>query len=328
MFGSPYNSDPNDCVRIIHTALDAGINFVNSADWYREGQSEEATGKALLGRRDEVVISTKVNIHGDGRPNSGGAKRHRLIEAVDASLKRLQTDRIDFYILAHVDVHTDVEESLSVLTDLVRQGKIVSFGCSKFPPEQIVEAHWMAERRHLMKFRIEEAQYSMFDRHIEAGVAPVCERYGMGLIAFSPLAGSWLTGRYRQPTDIDLSQGRAVQNPRRFDPGLPATLHKLELVRRLDEIAQDAGIPLVHMAIAFVAAHPSVSSAIIGPRTMEQLKDLLAGVEVALDDETLDRIDAVVPPGEIIEGPAHLYGAPALDNPSLRRRILGDRPAG
>lgn len=327
MLTPPYNTDPDNCVRIVHAALNAGINFINSADGYGNGQAEEVVGKALVGRRDEVVISTKVRIASVGNPNSGGASRRTLIRSVESALKRLQTDRIDLYILSHPDMDTDIEESLSVLTDLVRQGKIVSFGCSKYPAEQIVESQWVAEQRNLMRFRCEESPYSIFTRQIEASVAPVCERYGMGLIVFGTLAGSWLTGRYRKTEDIDFTHPRVAHYRARFDLERSENVRKLELVVRLEEIARDAGISLVHMATAFAMAHPTVTSAIIGPRTMEQLTDVLGGTGVVLDDETLDHIDAIVGPGVTV-APASPHGTPALENPVLRRRPLNDRAAG
>ena len=279
MLGAWGNPDHDEGVRIVHAALDAGINFVDTADVYSAGESEEIVGKALKGRRDDVVLATKVHAGmGDGENRSGNSRRWIRYE-VEQSLRRLGTDWIDLYQIHRPDPRTDIEETLSVLTDLIREGKVRAIGCSTFPAEQIVEAHWAAERRGLERFRCEQPPYSLFARGIEAGVLPVCERYGMGVITWSPLAGGWLTGRYRHGEEIDMTSGRASRIPQRFDPSLPENQRKLDLVERAREpLPPRPGVPLRHLAVAFVVCHPAVTSAIIGPRTMEQLKDLLAGV--------------------------------------------------
>jgi aryl-alcohol dehydrogenase-like predicted oxidoreductase len=297
MFGGWGNPDHGESIRIIHHALDAGVNFVDTADVYSAGESEEIVGKALEGRRDDVILATKVHGQmGDGQNRSGNSRRW-IVAEVENSLRRLRTDWIDLYQIHRPDPRTDVEETLSALTDLVRQGKIRAFGCSTFPPERIVEAHWAAERRGLERFRTEQPPYSIFVRGIEAGVLPVCERYGMGVLVWSPLAGGWLTGRYRHGQEIDMTTGRAQRIPQRFDPTLPGNQRKLQVVEELMKIAADAGVTLPHLATAFAVSHPAVTSAIIGPRTMQQLEDTLSGAAVTLGDDVLDRIDAVVPPG-------------------------------
>lgn len=297
MFGAWGNPDHDDAVRIIHRALDSGINFVDTADVYSAGESEEIVGKALRGRRDEVILATKVHGQmGEGPNRSGNSRRWISIE-VDNSLRRLQTDWIDLYQIHRPEPRTDIEETLSALSDLVHQGKIRTFGCSTFPPERIVEAHWTAERRGLERFRTEQPPYSILVRGIESGTLPVCQRYGMGVLVWSPLAGSWLSGRYRKEQAPDMTRGRAARMPQRFDPSLPGNARKLEVVEKLIELAEAAGITLTHLAMAFAVAHPAVTSAIIGPRTMDQLEDLLAGASTVLDDAVLDQVDVLVPPG-------------------------------
>jgi len=327
MFGAWGNTDHDDSVRIIHAALDAGINFIDTADVYSRGESEEIVGKALKGRRDEVVLATKAHGSMGDDPNASGNSRRWIVREVENSLRRLQTDHIDLYQMHRPDPSTDVDETLSALSDLIRAGKVRAVGSSTFPAEQIVEAQWVADRRGHERFRCEQPPYSIFARGIEAAVLPTCARYGMGVITWSPLAGGWLTGRYRKGGDIDLSTGRAARIPARFDPSLPANARKLEAVEELIKVAADAGTTLTHLAIAFVLAHPAVTSAIIGPRTMEQLTNLLDGTGVALDDAALDRIDQIVPPGVNLNDADAGYQPPALTDPLLRRRPASDRCA-
>jgi aryl-alcohol dehydrogenase-like predicted oxidoreductase len=331
MFGGWANADHDDCVRIIHRALDSGINFVDTADVYSRGGSEEIVGKALKGRRDSVVLATKI--HGQmgddaNDPNQQGNSRRWIMKEVENSLRRLGTDYIDLYQIHRPDPRTDIEETLSALTDLVRAGKVRAIGSSTFPPDLIVEAQWAAERRGYERFRCEQPPYSLFTRGIEAGVLGACERYGMGVIAWSPLGGGWLTGRYRRGVEIDMTKGRASRLPGRFDPSLPENQRKLDLIEGLEAVASDAGVSLTHLAIAFVIAHPAVTAAIIGPRTMEQLEDLIAGSEVSLDDATLDRLDAIVKPGRNTNAADAGWEPPALSQPWRRRRPAGLRAAG
>ena len=328
MLGAWGNPDHEEGVRIVHAALAAGINFVDTADVYSRGESEEIVDKALKGRRDDVVLATKVHgTMGAGENHSGNSRRW-IRHEVEQSLRRLGTDWIDLYQIHRPDPRTDIEETLSVLTDLIREGKVRAIGCSTFPAESIVEAHWAAERRGLERFRCEQPPYSLFARGIEAGVLPVCERYGMGVITWSPLAGGWLTGRYRHGEEIDLTSGRASRIPQRFDPSLPANQRKLDLVEQLETVAADAGVPLRHLALAFVVCHPAVTSAIIGPRTMEQLTDLLSGSTVALDDATLDRLDEIVPPGETVNPADAGWQSESLTDLWRRRRPPERRAAG
>ncbi|HEU4946818.1 MAG TPA: aldo/keto reductase [Kribbella sp.] len=327
MFGAVGNPDHGDCVRIIHAALDRGINFVDTADMYSAGESEEIVGKALRGRRDDVVLATKVHFQmGEGRNRSGNSRRWILTE-VENSLRRLDTDWIDLYQVHRPDHTTDLEETLSVLTDLVRQGKIRAFGCSTFPAEEIVAAHHVAERRGLGRFRTEQPPYSLMARGIEASVLPVCRRLGMGVLTWSPLASGFLSGRFRKDRPIDLTTGRASLTPARFDPSIPENAAKLDAVEKLVEVATDLGCSLPDLAVAFTVAHPAVTSVITGPRTMEQLDGLLKGASLTLDDPTLDRIDEIVPPGTNLYNPDGAWRPPVLTDPVQRRRLPDDRAA-
>ena len=327
MFGFVGNSDHDDCVRIIHAALDQGINFVDTADMYSAGESEEIVGRALQGRRDDVVLATKVHFPmGEGR-NRGGNSRRWIVREVEESLRRLNTDWIDLYQVHRPDSTTDIEETLSVLTDLVRQGKIRAFGCSTFPAEQIVEAHHVAERRGLHRFRTEQPPYSLLARGIETDLLPVTQRYGMGVLTWSPLASGFLTGRYRKGQPVDLSTGRAALTPARFDPTIEENVRKLDVVEQLVELASEIGCTLPALALAFPVAHPGVTSVIIGPRTMEQLDAALKDAALTLDDAVLDRIDEIVPPGTNLYQADGAWRPPALIDPTLRRRPIADRAA-
>ncbi|GAA1944137.1 aldo/keto reductase [Kitasatospora viridis] len=328
MFGFIGNPDHEECGRILHTALDAGINFVDTADMYSAGESEEIVGKALKGRRDEVVLATKVHFQMGGEgPNRSGNSRRWITKAVEDSLRRLDTEWIDLYQVHRPDHTTDVEETLGVLGDLVSAGKIRAFGHSTFPAEQIVEAQWVSERRGLQRFRTEQPPYSLMARGIESAVLPVCRQYGMGVLTWSPLASGFLTGKYRQGQSIDLTQGRAKLHPGRFDPELAVNQGKLAAVEELVLLAGELGCTLPELALAFPLAHPAVTSVIIGPRTPEQLAAALKGAELVLDDAALDRIDAIVPPGTNLYHPDGVWKHPALGDPARRRRAAGDRSA-
>jgi aryl-alcohol dehydrogenase-like predicted oxidoreductase len=327
MFGAWGNPDHDDSVRIIHRALDAGINFIDTADVYSAGESEEITGKALAGgRRDDVILATKCFAYVKGGfgttapPNQWGASRRYIMRACEDSLRRLGTDWIDLYQIHRPDPTTEIDETLGALTDLVQQGKVRAIGSSTFPAEDIVEAQWVAERRGRQRFQCEQPPYSILARGIERSVLPTLERYGMGGIVWSPLNGGWLSGRYRQASDVDMTQGRAARLPARFDPSLPGNQRKLEVVTALASLADECGLPLAHVAVAWTLEHPAVTSAIIGPRTMEQLEGVLGADAIRLEPEVLDRIDELVPPGTNINPADGGYEPPAVTTSQRRRR--------
>jgi aryl-alcohol dehydrogenase-like predicted oxidoreductase len=320
MFGAMGNPDHDDSIRIIHRALDAGVNLIDTADVYSSGESEEIAGKALKGRRDDVVLATKfANPMGDA-PNQRGASRRWIIAEVEHSLRRLQTDYIDLYQYHRPDPETDIEETLSALSDLVHSGKVRAIGTSKLPAADIVEAQWVAERRGLERFRTEQPPYSILNRGIERDVLPVAERYGMGTIVWSPLAQGLLTGRVRKGQQSDLRRSGRYFTHLRDE-------RRIDVVEQLIPLADEAGLPLTHLAMAFAMAHPGVTAALLGPRTMEQLDNLLAGAGVVLSDDILDRIDAIVPPGTDVGQLDMAYNPPALVKPALRRRPAGERTA-
>ncbi|MFG2059606.1 aldo/keto reductase [Micromonospora sp. NPDC048930] len=321
MFGGAGNPDHDDSIRIIHKALDAGINFVDTADMYSRGESEEIVGKALKGRRDDVVLATKVWGPMGDDPNQRGNSRRWIIAEVENSLRRLRTDHIDLYQVHRPDPTVDVEETLSALTDLVRSGKVRVIGSSCFPASDIVEAQWAAERRGLERFRTEQPPYSILDRGIEREILPVAERYGMGTLVWSPLAQGMLTGRFRKGQQADTHRAAFGFKHYRDE-------RRLDAVEQLIPLAEQAGMKLTHLAMAFAIAHPGVTSAIIGPRTMEHLDDLLAGANVTLDDKILDEIDAIVAPGTDVGRLDMAYAPPALERATLRRRPADERAAG
>ena len=320
MFGAWGNADHDDSIRIIHRALDAGVNFVDTADVYSRGESEEIVAKALAGgKRDNVVLATKVHGTMGDDPNQFGNSRRWIVEEVDNSLRRLGTDWIDLYQIHRPEPDTDIDETLGVLTDLVRAGKIRYFGSSTFPPSQIVQAQWVAERRGRERFVTEQPPYSLLVRGIEAEVLPVCMEYGMGVIPWSPLAGGWLSGRYRKDADAPTST-RSGRLPWRYDLSLPENQRKLDAADALARLADEAGLSLIHLAIAFVMQHPAITAPIIGPRTMEQLESQLGAADVVLEPAVLDRIDEIVPPGTNLNPADGGWTPPALADAALRRR--------
>jgi aryl-alcohol dehydrogenase-like predicted oxidoreductase len=333
MFGAWGEPDHGASVKIIHAALDAGINFIDTADVYSQGESETIVGEALSnGKRDDVVLATKVNIQmgvpidspvgTKGDPNQRGNSRRWIIREVEHSLRRLNTDWIDLYQVHRPDPDTNVEETLSALSDLQREGKIRAFGSSTFPAHQMVQAQWVSERRGLGRFVTEQPPYSLLARGIEADVLPVAQEFGMGVLPWSPLAGGWLSGGYRKGNDLPEST-RRKRMPARFDLSSPDNQRKLEAADALGQLADEAGISLIHLALAFVMQHPAVTSPIIGPRTMEHLQSQLGAAEVALSTDVLDKIDEIVPPGVTIARADQGYLPPALTDPFLRRRRTG-----
>ncbi|SEQ17474.1 aldo/keto reductase [Lentzea albida] len=322
MFGPYGNPDPDACVRIVHRALDAGINTIDTADVYGDGESERIVGKALRGRRDDVVLATKFNGPMGSDVNQRGSSRRWIVAAVEGSLRRLGVDHIDLYQAHHPEPGTDVEETLAALTDLLRAGKIRAIGHSNLPASDIVEAQWVAERRGLARFRTEQPHYSILNREIEREILPVCERHGLGVLVWSPLAMGLLAGRLRRGSAETASAGRLHWARRHMTDE-----RKLDAVEALAQVAGQAGISLPHLALAFVTGHPAVTSAIIGPRTPDQLDDLVAGADTLLGDDVLDRIDEIVPPGTDV-GPVDVaYAPPSITQPGLRRRTADTRAA-
>jgi len=319
MFGAIGNPDHNDSIHIIHKALDAGINVVDTADMYSGGESEEIVGKALQGRRDNVVLATKVfNPMGDD-PNQRGNSRRWITTAVENSLRRLQTDHIDLYQIHRPDPATDIEETLSALSDLIHSGKVRAIGSSTMPASDIVEAQWVAERRGLERFRTEQPTYSILNRSIEAEVLPVAQRYGMGTLVWSPLAQGLLTGRIRKGQQSDLRRTAIFKHM--------TDERRLDVVEQIIPVAEQAGLKMTHLALAFAITHPGVTAAIIGPRTTEQLDDLLAGADIALSDDILDQLDAIVAPGTDVSAMDMAYRPPATTETAMYRRPAAERSA-
>ncbi len=319
MFGAWGEADHDEAIRIVHRALDAGVNFIDTADVYSRGESEEIVGKALAGgRRDNVVLATKVHGTMGDDPNEYGNSRRWITREVDNSLRRLGTDWIDLYQIHRPEEDTDIDETLGALTDLIHAGKVRYVGSSTFPASQIVEAQWVAERRGRERFVCEQPPYSILVRGIEQDVLPTCRRHGMGVIAWSPLAGGWLSGKWRKGA-ADLTSRRSVMIPSRYDLSIPENQRKLEAADALAQLAEEAGISLVHLAIAFVLRHPALTAAIIGPRTMEHLESQLGAADVELSDDVLDRIDEIVRPGVTINPTDGGWQNPALDAAARRR---------
>jgi len=319
MFGSRGNSDHDDSVRIIHHALDAGINLIDTADVYSQGESETIVGRALLGRRDDVFLATKFHGQIGTDPNHFGNSRRWIIRAVEDSLRLLQTDHIDLYQVHRPEDDTDFDDTLGALSDLVHQGKIRYIGSSTFEPSAIVEGQWIAERRGRERVVAEQPPYSILARGIEREVLPIAQKYGLAVIPWSPLAGGWLTGKFRaggaQP-----ASSRAGRQPGRFEIDAPGNATKLAAVEALAELAEQSGLSLVHLALGFVLEHPAVTAPIIGPRTLEQLEGQLGAAQVRLGPDILDEIDKIVPPGVTLSARDQGYHPPALTDPARRRR--------
>jgi len=324
MFGAWGETDHDECIRIIHRALDAGINFIDTADVYSRGESERIVGKALAGgRRDHVVLATKVHGKMGDDPNQFGNTRRWITHEVENSLQRLGTDWIDLYQIHRPEFDTDIDETLGALTDLVRAGKVRMIGSSTFPAQSIVEAQWVAERRGRERFVTEQPPYSLLTRGIEADVLPVTETYGMGVIPWSPLAGGWLSGRWS--ADSPPESRRAELVPSRYDMSIPGNRRKLEAVDALAKVADSAGITLIELALAFVVEHPAVTAAIIGPRTLDHLESQLPAADVKLSQEVLDQIDEIVPPGTNPNPADAGWTNPWLADAWHRRRSLRGR---
>jgi aryl-alcohol dehydrogenase-like predicted oxidoreductase len=319
MFGKGGNPSHDECIGMIHKSIEQGINFFDTADRYNNGESEEILGKAIKGRRDNAIICTKVWGPMGTDPNQQGGSRRWIVKAVEDSLKRLQTDYIDLYLLHRPTPETDIEETLSAFSDLLRAGKVRSIGTSTFNASDIVEAQKVAEQRSLSRFRIEQQPYSILNRQIEREVLPVCQRYGMAVSAWSPLAKGLLTGKHRKGASADSLRAK-------YFPTLTKNEQAMKAVEDLAHLAERNEMSLTHMSLAFVLSHPAITSALIGPRTPEQLDDLLAGMKVTLSDEILDEIDKIVPAGiDIAPLEQSAYVPPSITDLSLRRRPISER---
>ncbi|HJP75522.1 MAG TPA: aldo/keto reductase [Pseudonocardiaceae bacterium] len=315
-FGLPGTRDESAATQLIRRALDSGINLIDTADVYGLGDSERAVGRAIKGRRDDVVVATKFGLPMGKDVNCSGGSARWIRRAVEDSLRRLDTDHIDLYQLHRPDYATDLDETLGALTDLVRAGKVRLIGTSTFPAEWIVEAQWVAQRGGHRRFRTEQPRYSIVNRTPESHVFPTAQRHGMGVLTYGSLASGWLSGR-ANPAE----GARAAIDARTFDLSSPGNQAKLAAVAELQKLAGSAGISLSHLALAFARAHPAVSTVLIGPRTPAQLDALLDGVDVTLSEDVLDRIDAIVPPGsELNIDDNYRADPPALIDASLRRR--------
>ncbi|HEX2053193.1 MAG TPA: aldo/keto reductase [Actinomycetota bacterium] len=322
MFGQWGNPDHDESIDVIRTALDSGINFIDTADVYSKGESEEIVGKALKGRnRDDVILATKFHTPMGEGPNDRGNSRKYIFRAVEASLRRLGTDYIDLYQAHRPDPLTDVGETLTALTDLIRQGKVRYAGSSTFPAADIVEAQWVASERKLERFVCEQPPYSILVREIERAILPAAQKHRMGVIVWSPLAGGWLSGKFRRGRPVEKT-GRASRIPARFDETIPGNQRKYDAVEQLVPLAEEAGFSLVELAVAWVLEHPAVTSAIIGPRTLEQLKGQLSAGEIKIPQDVLDRIDEIVPPGTTLNPADNGYDPVWILQPQYRRRSL------
>ena len=318
MFGDWGTKDHDESIRIIHRALDAGINFVDTADVYSQGESEIIVGKALKGRRDDIFLATKFFMPFDDDPNHRGGSRRWIMTEVENSLRRLGTDHIDLYQMHRYDPTVDLDETLGALTDLIRAGKVRYLGHSTFPASAVVDAQYIARDRGRERFVTEQPTYSILTRNIEHEILPLTRRYGMGVLSYSPLAGGWLSGRYRK--DAGTAGPTSAARPgNRFDMSTPENQQKLDAADQLGKLADEAGISLIELAIAFVLRHPAITATIVGPRTMEHLEPQLAAADVELSDDVLDRIDEIVPPGVTLNPADNGWLSPSLQ-PSARRR--------
>ncbi|GGY19767.1 aldo/keto reductase [Streptomyces djakartensis] len=317
-FGAIGRTTQDEATAIVDAALGAGINLIDTADMYGGGESEEMVGKAIAGRRDDIVLATKAGMPMSDERNHRGGSRRWLVTALDNSLRRLGVDHIDLYQIHRWDPDTGDEETLSALTDLQRAGKIRYFGSSTFPAYRIVQAQWAAREHRLGRYVTEQPSYSILQRGIESHVLPVTEEYGMGVLVWSPLASGWLSGAVREGQDV--TTHRSAFMPERFDTGIPANRARLDAVERLAKIADQAGLTLIQLALGFVTAHPAVTSALVGPRTLDHLRAQLAAADTVLPADVLDAIDTVVAPGTDLAPHEKHDTPPALLDPALRRR--------
>jgi aryl-alcohol dehydrogenase-like predicted oxidoreductase len=317
-FGALGRTTQAEATAIVDAALDGGINLIDTADRYSQGESEEMVGKAIAGRRDDIVLATKANSPMGDERNHQGSSRRWLVTALDDSLRRLGVDHVDLYQIHRWDPRTSDEETLGALTDLQRAGKIRYFGSSTFPAYRVVQAQWAARDNHLGRYVTEQPGYSILQRAVEAHVLPVTEQYGLGVLAWSPLASGWLSGAIREGREM--TTNRSAFMPDRFDTAIPVNRAKLDAVERLAKVADEAGLTMIQLALGFVTAHPAVTSAIIGPRTLDHLQSQLAAADTVLSADVLDAIDTIVAPGVDLAADEKYDAPPALLEKSLRRR--------
>ncbi|MFD8608357.1 aldo/keto reductase [Streptomyces sp. NPDC059631] len=317
-FGSIGRTTQEEATALVDSALDAGINLIDTADMYGTGESEEMVGRAIAGRRDDIVLATKAGMPMSEERNHRGSSRRWLVTALDASLRRLGVDHVDLYQIHRWDPATGDEETLSALTDLQRAGKIRAFGSSTFPAHRIVRAQWAAREHRLGRYATEQPSYSLLQRGIEAHVLPVTQEYGMGVLVWSPLASGWLSGAVR--ADRGLTNHRARILPERFDLTVPANRARMDAVERLAKVADDAGLTMIQLALGFVTAHPAVTCALIGPRTLDHLRAQLAAADTVLPADVLDAVDGIVAPGTDLAPQEKFDTPPALLDAALRRR--------
>jgi aryl-alcohol dehydrogenase-like predicted oxidoreductase len=317
-FGAIGRTTQDEATAIVDAALEGGVNLVDTADMYGDGESEVMVGKAIAGRRDDLVLATKATMPIGEERNHRGSSRRWLVTELDNSLRRLDVDHVDLYQMHRWDPRTSDEETLSALTDLQRAGKIRYFGSSTFPAYRIVQAQWAAREHHLSRYVTEQPSYSILQRGIETHVLPVTEEYGLGVLAWSPLASGWLSGAVREGREITTSRSKVL--PQRFDLAIPANRDRLDAVERLVKVADGAGLTLIQLALGFVTAHRAVTSAIIGPRTLGHLRSQLAAADTVLSTDVLDEIDTIVAPGVDLAADEKFDTPPALLDPTLRRR--------
>jgi len=317
-FGAIGHTTQENATAIVDAALEAGVNLIDTADFYSQGESEEMVGRAIAGRRDDVVLATKAFLPMGEERNHRGASRRWLISALDSSLRRLGVDHVDLYQVHRWDPTTTDEETLSALTDLQRAGKIRYFGSSTFPAYRIVEGQWAAREHNLGRYVTEQLNYSILNRGAETDVLPVTEQYGLGVLVWSPLSSGWLSGAVRAGQEITTHRSSVM--PQRFDLDVPANRAKLGVVEQLAKLAADAGLTMIQLALGFVTGHPGVTSAIIGPRTMDHLNSQLAASDTVLSADVLDAIDAIVAPGVDLSPEEKIDTRQSISDASLRRR--------
>ena len=317
-FGAIGHTTQENATAIVNAALEAGVNLVDTADFYSQGESEEMVGRAIAGRRDDVVLATKAFLPMGDERNHRGASRRWLVSELDSSLRRLGVDHVDLYQVHRWDPTTTDEETLSALTDLQRAGKIRYFGSSTFPAYRIVEGQWAARQHHLGRYVTEQLNYSILNRGAETDVLPVTENHGLGVLVWSPLSSGWLSGAIRAGREITTHRSTAM--PQRFDLDVPANRVKLDVIEQVANVAADAGLTMIQLALGFVTAHPGVTSAIIGPRTMDHLESQLAAADTVLSADVLDAIDKIVAPGVDLSPEEKVDTRPSITDAWLRRR--------